>query len=626
MPKIQILEKDETTPGVVSESTDVVYVPGFVDFDQNCLYATENGLVPESAEGRKTYTGITPRVPMLFSSVSDFESKCGKHPVKFSAYNKYTTLPAAFSDKSYMTGQSGDLVMFEYDPGYTYAKELLSAGLLVMFECMNERADINGTSKSIVTNTLIYPIKDANGDDTVTFAELMAEHGILAKASEYGFKIDAKDDITKYSDTSSFIEGSTYIMKTGTPGENDNPLKNGDTVLYFTKAENGTLTSADSEATEKVWLSAVAEQPASWYSTFADHVYLTGARTVTYTIYTTPYVAPVSTHIIYSIEEIPTDSPSYMYSTLPSVFSTGNVEGIIDRGNYSVKYITSGGYPVFEYDNNNLANAMMNFAENRGDCVAIIDHTKYPTRMLDPNQDASVYKAIQSAAFTNGDFGTMFTPWATYSRTTTDSSDEEGYKSETSFDAPASFAYLTSLADSIKTNANWLAVAGAARGKVLNLSTGGMLTLIPNGVADAMQPRSNATAVNAITNISPYGHTIWGNRTLKKNEHNLVATSFLNIRNLVSDVKKTCYRTARGLTFEQDTDVLWINFKSEISKLLDRMKSGYGISGYKIIRDNTHEKAPEKATLCAKVILYPTYAVEDFYITIVLKDDEVTVE
>jgi hypothetical protein len=224
----------------------------------------------------------------------------------------------------------------------------------------------------------------------------------------------------------------------------------------------------------------------------------------------------------------------------------------------------------------------------------------------------------------------MFTPWATYNRTTDDGTEEtqDGAKvafSHTSFRAPASFAYLTALADSIKTNANWLAVAGATRGGVLNLAAGGMDTNIPNGVADAMQPR-DAIAINAITKIAPYGNTIWGNRTLKKNVDNLVATSFLNIRNLVSDVKKTCYRTARAMTFEQDTDVLWINFKAEISKLLNRMVTGYGISGYKILRDTTHARAAEKATICAKVVLYPTYAVEDFYITIVLKDDEVTVE
>ena len=37
MPKIVITEIDETTPGVFAESTDVVYIPGFVNLQQSCL-------------------------------------------------------------------------------------------------------------------------------------------------------------------------------------------------------------------------------------------------------------------------------------------------------------------------------------------------------------------------------------------------------------------------------------------------------------------------------------------------------------------------------------------------------------------------------------------------------------
>ena len=320
---------------------------------------------------------------------------------------------------------------------------------------------------------------------------------------------------------------------------------------------------------------------------------------------------------------------NYMYNALEEVFDSSNEFGIVDRGNYSVKYLTSGGYPVFEYTSdhdstNTIVTKMLNMAEKRGDCVALIDHTDYINRELNPNKAGSLYKAVTDAetVWGNGDFGAMFTPWATYNRISSDTLESKA-KGTSAFRAPASFAYLTSLADSIKTNANWLAIAGVTRGKVLNV--GNMTNKIPNTVADAMQPRTGMS-INAITNIKPYGQTIWGNRTLKKNAENLVATSFLNIRNLVSDVKKTCYNAARSITFEQDTDVLWVNFKGLISPLLDRMVSGYGISGYKIVRDTTHPKAKEKATVCARIILYPTYAVEDFYITVVLKDAEVTVE
>ena len=38
MPKIVITEVDNTSPGVLSESTDVVYIPGFVNL---CIYSAK---------------------------------------------------------------------------------------------------------------------------------------------------------------------------------------------------------------------------------------------------------------------------------------------------------------------------------------------------------------------------------------------------------------------------------------------------------------------------------------------------------------------------------------------------------------------------------------------------------
>jgi hypothetical protein len=272
---------------------------------------------------------------------------------------------------------------------------------------------------------------------------------------------------------------------------------------------------------------------------------------------------------------------------------------------------------------------MIDLAVKRGDCVAFIDHTDHSDRDDNIDHKSSVYATVSDDQVfrANGEFATMFTPWASYNRVTVDRDDEGAIIKSSSVRMPGSYAYFTALGDSIRTNANWLAIAGSARGVVLNLASNGMTTNIPNGAADSMQPR-DGVAVNAITNIKPYGYTIWGNRTLKNNgeKGNLTATSFLNVRNLISDVKKVAYKVARQLTFEQNNDILWVNFKALIAPTLDRMLSGYGISGYKIVRDTEHEKATEKATVCAKIILYPVYAVEDFYITIVLKDDEISVE
>jgi len=70
---------------------------------------------------------------------------------------------------------------------------------------------------------------------------------------------------------------------------------------------------------------------------------------------------------------------------------------------------------------------------------------------------------------------------------------------------------------------------------------------------------------------------------------------------------------AISLMFEQNTVILWEKFKSLVSPLLNRLQSGQGISGYKIIKVPTPE---DKTKLAAIIRIYPIYAIESFEITI----------
>lgn len=268
----------------------------------------------------------------------------------------------------------------------------------------------------------------------------------------------------------------------------------------------------------------------------------------------------------------------------------------------------------------NIAQTMINVAATRGDAIALIDHTNNETRPL-TGMNSVYYSASVLNPMANGEFGTMFTPWCNFT-----CGQAADFSSELDYELPGSFAYLTALARSIVTNASWIAVAGVTRGVVENISTKNPLCtedLLTNVIAESYQPR-NKISINPITNIKPYGYTIWGNRTLKNNavQGDLTATSFLNLRNLVCDVKKEVFVACKRLMFEQNSDILWINFQAEVTPLLDRMKTGYGISNYKIIKVPT----TQRGKLEAQIILYPIYAVEDFVVTVVLTDDEVTVE
>lgn len=176
-------------------------------------------------------------------------------------------------------------------------------------------------------------------------------------------------------------------------------------------------------------------------------------------------------------------------------------------------------------------------------------------------------------------------------------------------------AFLTSVNDG---NAEWLAVAGSKRGKLPIDASAEFLT---ESALDEMQPRSVTSgtgyAINPIIKMNPWGVRIWGNRTaLAIDSEGLKASHFANVRILICDLKKRLYKAARTYQFEQNSDVLWVNFTSSVNTLLEEMKQSYGIAGYKWIRESTDEKAKLKATL--RII--PIEAVEDFDLTIELTD------
>ena len=308
---------------------------------------------------------------------------------------------------------------------------------------------------------------------------------------------------------------------------------------------------------------------------------------------------------------------------------------------YNYKYLTSGGYPIFGFGNSmsgpvELVNTMASIACERGDCFALIDHTDNPARPL-VGQD-SVFQSINMQPLTsvnNTDtFATMFTPYAAYTlintyTNTQYSEDNLGKVPVANNILPGSFAYLTSLARSITTNPNWLSISGVSRGLVPNLQNLHVDSLLSNAIADLYQPESddfsgNTVCINAITRISNYGYCIWGNRTLQNQSPTRVgfATRFLNLRNLLCDVKKQARKAATELMFEPNNETLWANFKGKITPLLESMKSGAGISGYKILRTN----AEDRIKLHATIRIYPMYSVEAFEIGIVLTDSEVTIE
>lgn len=181
-------------------------------------------------------------------------------------------------------------------------------------------------------------------------------------------------------------------------------------------------------------------------------------------------------------------------------------------------------------------------------------------------------------------------------------------------------AYLASLSNG---NSPWLAIAGSKRGEIKdilqadNLGEDQLDAMQPNVSTGATADGDEQIAINPICNVNPYGVRIWGNRTaMPVPTTGLVASSFANVRLLLCELKKSLYNAARKYQFEQNSDILWVNFKSEVTPLLDRMVSGYGIAAYRWIK----EKTPERAKFKARLQVIPIEAIEDFDLSIEMTD------
>lgn len=264
-----------------------------------------------------------------------------------------------------------------------------------------------------------------------------------------------------------------------------------------------------------------------------------------------------------------------------------------DKGLYNPTFLTVGGY--FAVDTvtppDTLPNAITQIktiAETRGDCLALFDHIW--------NVTSTDILTIAGRVATK--YGAMFSPWCAYNINNIDVT------------LPASVAYLEAVASGIVNNPIWYAMAGLQRGLV----SGTPIVTYGEEFANTLTTKTGAS-VNPIAYVNGVV-TIWGNRTLYNNTGSLVASSFLNIRNLCSRLKKQLYVSAKSILFEQNTDRLWFNFKAQLVAILDNMKTGQGISGYKVIK----LQATERGQVRALIRIVPIEAVEEVDLTIELSD------
>lgn len=572
MPKITIREEDLTSAGITNNSTNAVYIPG---------YAVMGPV----------------NTPTLCESLEDFQAIFGTSPYIFRNNQDWPTGFDSDTPEGYFA-EEGDA-----EKSFIMASELLRQGLPVYYERVFS-GDINAWS-TICNFTdggedVVLQLKSSTPGkvNTNLFCKVeidtvpMNEAG-TSTATYYILSVGRKADVNL---------GTPEVSEVTTKFTFDSQLaKDYSSIIYYKDLQG--VTDNSGLVTFNFLKQNVTQLQVDVEETYQFH-----------------FASPDEP--IYSGDEFKVDL-MYDYLSLEdtnaTTMETQGYARFLDKGEYVLKFLTSGAYPVFEYKDNAIVTNMLTKAADRGDAIALFDHTPNNSRVLAATNTSSVYAKVKEYCQTNRvndlsepiyTYGAMYTPYGIYSNSVIDGNVE----------LPGSFAYLLSLAVSVVNNANWYAVAGVTRGIVPNLL--GLSQNVTNAIAESYTPRDDIS-INPITNIKPYGLTIWGNRTLKNNAKagDLTATSFMNVRQLVCDVKRNVFVASKRLTFEQNNDVLWINFKAQLVPVLEEMLQGNGLTGYQLIR----QKTTAKATLKAKIVLQVVEAVEDFDITISLTDSESTI-
>lgn len=256
---------------------------------------------------------------------------------------------------------------------------------------------------------------------------------------------------------------------------------------------------------------------------------------------------------------------------------------------------------------------MLRIASNRADTLAIIDVPSYlpDTENSDDELErigsvSSVVSHVKERVF-NTSYGCTYYPWVQVR-------DESGVK----IWIPPSVAAFGTMASSQENSEVWFAPAGFNRGGLSEGSSGLSVVAVRDKLTSKQRDSLYERNVNPIANFPSEGIVVFGQKTLQAIPS---ALDRINVRRMLIFLKKEISKIAADVLFEPNVQDTWRRFSLPTTRLLEEVKSGFGIADYRLVLDETTTTAEEidRNMMYAKLFIKPVYAIEfigiDFIIT-----------
>jgi len=222
-------------------------------------------------------------------------------------------------------------------------------------------------------------------------------------------------------------------------------------------------------------------------------------------------------------------------------------------------------------------------AENRGDCIAVVDLVK----------TGSIVSDVTGQAVTiNSSYAATYWPWLQIQSAT----GRNEY-------VPAGTVIPGVYAFTDASSAPWFAPAGLVRGGI-----GGVIQAerkLTKGDRDVLY----AGKVNPIASFPGTGISVFGQKTLQTKAS---ALDRVNVRRLLIELKKFIGDQARNLVFEQNTISTRNKFLATVNPYLESVVQRQGLYAYRVVMDDTNNTADvvDRNQLVGQIFIQPAKTIE----------------
>jgi hypothetical protein len=230
-----------------------------------------------------------------------------------------------------------------------------------------------------------------------------------------------------------------------------------------------------------------------------------------------------------------------------------------------------------------IISQVVSLAENRGDCIAVVDLV--PTGSI-------ISDVTTQAATINSSYAATYWPWIQVQSATG--------KNEY---VPAGVVIPGVYAFTDAATAPWFAPAGLVRGGIPGvIQTERKLT---KGDRDTLY----LGKVNPIATFPGTGISVFGQKTLQTKAS---ALDRVNVRRLLIELKNFIGDQARNLVFEQNTIATRNRFLATVNPYLESVVQRQGLFAYRVVMDDTNNTADvvDRNQLVGQIFIQPTKTIE----------------